>query len=163
MEPLSPQEEDLWRELVRLIIVMPRVMDEHLQREAGLSLTNYVVLMRLSEAPDRRLRMSDLAGQAELSPSRMSRIVQSLQAEGLVDRVGSAADGRSSQAVLTDVGLHRLQQAWPIHLASVRTLVLDQLDPAHLTEIGAVVRRIAEAAGLAGADRTCPSGPPAAA
>lgn len=130
--------------MVRLIITLPRTLDDDLQRGAGLSLTHYIVLMRLSESAERQLRMSDLAKQADLSPSRMSRIIHSLQAQGLVDRAGSSDDGRANIATLTDAGFEALRAAWPVHLASARTIVFDRLDPAELPAIAAGIMRIME-------------------
>ena len=75
LQPLSPIEEQTWRALIRLMVQMPRAIDADLSRRGGLSLTRYVVLMRLSEAEDRALRMSGLADAASISPSRMTRII----------------------------------------------------------------------------------------
>lgn len=127
--PLTSQEERTWRALVRLLVVLPRAIDEDLSRRSGVSLTRYVVLMRLSEAPDRALRMSELAEAAAMSPSRMTRIVQAMVAEGLVTREVVPGDARAGLARLTDRGLARLEEAWPAHLAGVRALVLDHIDP----------------------------------
>lgn len=146
MQPLTPPEEDVWRALVRLVVVLPRIMDEDLQSGSGLSLTHYLVLMRLSEADDHQLRMSDLAERAALSPSRMTRIVQSLEGQDLIRRVGSSHDGRSNFAILTDAGLARLEGAWPTHLTSARTLIINHLDPKHLADVAEVVREILRAA-----------------
>lgn len=144
-QPLSPDEERTWRALIRLMVSMPRAIDEDLSRRDGLSLTRYVVLMRLSEVPDRALRMSDLAEAASISPSRMTRIIQSMIVEGLVARQGAPDDKRASLAILTDEGLQRLQGAWPAHLAGVRALVLDHIDPADLADFNRVVERLLHA------------------
>jgi DNA-binding MarR family transcriptional regulator len=140
--PLTPDEERAWRTLVRLMVLLPRAIDEDLAARDGLTLTRYVVLMRLSESEGRSLRMSDLAEAASISPSRMTRIVQALHAEGLVDRCPVPGDGRASLATLTDSGLERLQSAWPAHLAGVRALVLDHLDPAELQRFTVVTERL---------------------
>lgn len=152
-EALSGDEERTWRTLVRLMTVLPRAIDDDLCRRDGLSLTRYVVLMRLSEAPGQALRMSDLADAASISPSRMTRIVQTMAADGLVTRRGVPGDGRASLATLTDAGLERLRQAWPAHLAGVRALVLDHIDPADLAAFQRVtdqlLRGVSPAAGAA--------------
>ena len=144
--PLNAAEEEVWRALVRLLVVLPRTLDDDLQHASGLSLTHYVVLMRLSEMPDQQLRMSDLASQVELSPSRMSRIIQLLQARGLVTRSVSADDARAGLARLTAAGLTVLQAAWPTHLASARSIVFDNLRPDQLALIAPVITRVLEAA-----------------
>lgn len=138
VRPLSPAQERLWRALVRLMVVLPRSIDEDLTARTGLSLTNYVVLMQLSEAPDRQLRMSDLAEAVALSPSRITRVVHALEADGLVRRRVSPEDRRANLTALTDAGLRRLTDAWPSHLEGVRTLVIDHVrrgETASLTEV----------------------------
>ena len=87
----------------------------------------YFVLMNLSEAREWSLRMSELASRGGLSPSRITRLVDSLVADGLVCRSRSDTDGRVQIAVLTDDGFARLEAAYPAHLASVRRNVVDHL------------------------------------
>lgn len=128
------------------MVVLPRAIDEDLTRRAGIGLTRYVVLMRLSEAPAQALRMSDLAEAAAISPSRMTRIIQSMAVEGLVTRQPVPGDGRASLAILTDQGLRRLREAWPAHLAGVRALVMDHIDPADQPDLDRVTQRLLQAA-----------------
>jgi DNA-binding MarR family transcriptional regulator len=137
VSPLDDQEEAAFRALARAMIVLPRALDADLVREQNLPLSEYLALMHLSEAPDRLLRMSDLAADCNLSLSGMTRIVTRLETEGFVERVTCAQDARGSNAVLTDKGLARLQQAYPTHLASVRRHVIDHwqgLDLARLSQ-----------------------------
>ena len=135
-EPLSPEEEALWRAFSRVLLVVPRALEADLVRSSRLNFAEYHVLAYLSEQPGRSLRMSDLSGLSALSPSGMTRVVERLARQGLIDRRRSADDGRGQVAVLNDAGLERLQQAWPDHLESVRRRVMDQLadvDPKALT------------------------------
>jgi DNA-binding MarR family transcriptional regulator len=145
-QALSTAEERAWRSLIRLIVQLPRAIDDDLVRRSGLGLTRYVVLMRLSEAPDRALRMSDLAQAAAISPSRMTRIVQSMTAEGLVARQVVVGDARASLATLTDAGMDRLREAWPAHLAGVRAFVLDHIAREELADFTRVIERLLQAA-----------------
>ena len=140
---LSAEEQAVCSSLMRILVALPRVLDDDLVRGAGLSSTEYAVLMHLSEAPGRRLRMSDLAARAALSRSRISRVVDGLAAAGLVHRLGDSKDGRCTLAELTDAGLARLTQAWPHHLASVRANVLDVLGPAELAVLAVALPRLA--------------------
>jgi len=142
--PLTATEEEFFRALGRAILTVPRALELDLLRDQHMSLTEYFTLMHLSEAPGRQLRMSDLAAAAALSLSGMTRIVQRLEAAGLVQRERSADDGRGWHAVLTDAGLERLRQAWPSHLASVRRHVFDQLGDVDLPSMAAAMRRVAE-------------------
>ncbi|MFC0429778.1 MarR family winged helix-turn-helix transcriptional regulator [Kutzneria buriramensis] len=125
--PLDPDEEALVRSLDRVVNVLPRVMDATMLRERGISLTDYMTLSRLSEAPDRRLRMSELAEMAYLSLSGMTHVVKRLEDQGLVVRVRDEHDRRGWHAVLTDEGFARLEAAWPSNLAGTRRFALDHL------------------------------------
>ena len=84
--------------------------------------------MHLSEAPNRELRMNDLAGACELSASRMTRLVDDLQSRSLVTKVASSTDARGNVAKLTPRGMTKLRAAWPVHLQSVRTRFFDHMD-----------------------------------
>jgi DNA-binding MarR family transcriptional regulator len=129
VEPLSAPEEEFWRALMRIVLSLPRRLDTDLVRAAGITANEYTVLMCLSEAHGRELRMADLANAAALSASRMTRLVDDLQRRGLVSKRGSAEDGRGNVAKLTPAGLAKLKTAWPAHLASVRERVFDHVDP----------------------------------
>lgn len=143
--PLTSAEEAFLRALARAILTVPRAFDADLLREQGMSHSDYTALMHLSEAPGRRLRMSDLACAANLSLSGMTRIVDRLQGQGFVQREQHCGDGRGWNAVLTDAGLQRLRQAWPTHLASVRRHVLDHLDDVDVAAFTTALQRFAAA------------------
>ncbi|MFJ9374737.1 MarR family winged helix-turn-helix transcriptional regulator [Streptomyces sp. NPDC101455] len=127
-DPLTAQEERLWRALMRVIVALPRSLDDDLLRATGLTLTEYVVLMSLSEAENHELRMADLAAATALSASRITRVVDALQSRGQVAKRRYEGDARGNVATLTPEGLKRLQAAYPIHLASARKRVMDHLD-----------------------------------
>ena len=129
-QPLTSEEEALWRALMRIVVALPRQLDSDLVRATGLTATEYKTLMGLSEAPNRELRMAELANAADLSASRMTRLVEDLQSRGFVIKRASTADGRGNVAKLTPQGLAKLKSAWPAHLASVRRRVFDHIDPA---------------------------------
>ncbi|MFJ2828343.1 MarR family winged helix-turn-helix transcriptional regulator [Streptomyces sp. NPDC087263] len=127
-DPLLAQEEQFWRALMRIIVALPRSLDDDLLRSTGLSLTEYVVLMNLSEAENQELRMADLALATALSASRITRVVDALQSRGQVVKRRFEGDARGNVATLTPEGLKRLEAAYPIHLASARKRVMDLLD-----------------------------------
>src|SRR5580658_7205843 len=143
IEPLSPTEEALWRAVMRIVKVIPRHLDSDLIRGAGLTASEYTTIMHLSEAPNRELRMADLAGATDLSASRMTRLVDDLQSRGLVAKTASASDARGNVARLTRRGTAKLKSAWPVHLASVRSRVLDCIDT---SAVEAVAKAWAEVA-----------------
>lgn len=142
--PLSPDEEVLWRAMMRVITTLPRALDHDLLHSAGLALHEYAVLLNLSETENREMRMTELAAAVALSPSRMTRLVDDLRVRGLVTKFRDAHDGRGSIARLTDKGLARLESAYPDHLASVRNRVLDHLSPAMVKRLGPEFVRVAE-------------------
>ncbi|MFJ9712517.1 MarR family winged helix-turn-helix transcriptional regulator [Streptomyces sp. NPDC101234] len=145
-EPLTAQEERLWRAMMRVIVALPRSLDDDLLRSTGLTLTEYVVLMNLSEAENQELRMADLASAAALSASRITRVVDALQSRGQVVKRRYEGDARGNVATLTPEGLKRLQDAYPVHLASARKRVIDLLDgrsvPAMVRQFEAVVSKL---------------------
>ncbi len=118
---------------MRVIVALPRSLDDDLLRSTGLALTEYVVLMSLSEAENQELRMADLAAATALSASRITRVVDALQSRGQVVKRRYEGDARGNVATLTPEGLNRLQAAYPIHLASARKRVMDHLDGRSLT------------------------------
>jgi DNA-binding MarR family transcriptional regulator len=129
---------------MRLVFVLPRAIGEDLQRTCGLSSTQYSVLMHLSESPDRQLRMSDLAGRCGLSPSRITRVVDHMAAEGFVERRrAESSDGRSTMTVLTTRGMSTLRRAWPHHIRSVRAFAFDHLTDEETEALGRMLERLA--------------------
>jgi DNA-binding MarR family transcriptional regulator len=127
--PLSADEEMLWRVLIRIAVTLPRGLDDDLTRTAGISVSAYGVLTILSEAENQAMRLSALAGAVALSLSRVSRLVDEMQAQGLVTKERDTVDTRGSIARLTPAGLDRLREAYPVHLASVRQRVIDHVAP----------------------------------
>jgi DNA-binding MarR family transcriptional regulator len=126
-QPLTPAEDAAWRALTRVIVALPRIMDADLLARAKLTLNEYLVLMFLSEAPGRALRMSELADAILISFSGLTRLIERLERDDSVRREKIEQDGRGSRAVLTDNGLARLKAAWPAHLESVRRIVMEHL------------------------------------
>jgi DNA-binding MarR family transcriptional regulator len=117
-------------------------LDKDLVEQERMSANEYLVLMLLSETPDRRLRMSDLAAFKDHSLSGMTRIVDRLSKAGWVEREKCAEDGRGAYAVLTETGFMRLQQAWPTHLRSVRQRLMGYVDGLDLPAITAALDKI---------------------
>jgi DNA-binding MarR family transcriptional regulator len=142
-EPLSPAEEALWRALMSIVRAIPRFLDTDLMQGIGLNASEYSTIMHLSEAPNRELRMSDLASACELSASRMTRLVDDLQSRSLVMKEVSSTDGRGSVARLTPKGMAKLRAAWPIHLQSVRTRFFDHMDADSLEVVANALSAVA--------------------
>jgi DNA-binding MarR family transcriptional regulator len=119
-----------WHALIRAHSRVVRRLEAELEAEHRLTLPGYEVLAHLSEAPEQRLRMTDLAKHAILTPSGLTRLVDKLGREGLVERQRCGADARVIYAVLTPAGIARLVAAYPTHLRGVRQHYLDWLSPA---------------------------------
>lgn len=143
-EPMSAAEEDFVRTLGRVMTALPRAVEGDMSRSGRLPLSEYTALRHLSEADGRNLRMSELASASDLSLSGMTRIVQRLEARGLVRRAKCDEDGRGWNAILTDEGLAALEDSWPVHLASVRRHLLDHVADEDLARLTAALRRIAD-------------------
>jgi DNA-binding MarR family transcriptional regulator len=139
---LDADEEILWRSLVEVLVRLPRMLDENFDREAKVGMTEYSVLVALSEAPDGELRMGDLAQATALSRSRMSRVVDDLVRRSLVTRRKSEQDARSALASITPQGLALLTAAYPGHLARVRALVLDHVTKTEMRTMTQALSRI---------------------
>ena len=139
---LDGDEELLWRSLVELLARLPRVLDEQFLRETALGMTEYAVLVALSEAPDGELRMGDLAEAAALSRSRMSRVVDDMVRRSLVTRRKSETDARSALAAITPAGRDLLAAAYPGHLARVRSLVLDHVTKNEMRAMTQALERV---------------------
>lgn len=127
---LTAGEKDAWTALVSIMLLLPGRLESPLQSHAGLTLFEYLALSHISEAPDRRLRMSELAFLANGSLSRLSNVVKRFEQRGWVERSPDPTDGRYTIAALTDSGYDVVVAAAPIHLRTVRELVLDPLNDA---------------------------------
>ncbi|MEW2478375.1 MarR family transcriptional regulator [Mycobacterium sp. NPDC049093] len=125
-EWLSPQEKETWTGLAALMLLLPGKLDAAL-RPVDLTLFEYLTLSHISEAPQRRIRMSELAFLANGSLSRLSNVVKRFEQRGWVIRSPDPDDGRYTIAELADAGYRLVVEAAPIHVRSVRELVLDRL------------------------------------
>jgi DNA-binding MarR family transcriptional regulator len=128
---------------MRILKILPRYLDSDLIRGAGLTASEYTTIMHLSEAPNRELRMADLANATDLSASRTTRLVDDLQSRGLVTKTTSSSDGRGNVAKLTPRGMSKLRSAWPVHLSSVRAHFLDYVDAAAVPRVGGALSQVA--------------------
>ena len=149
-ERLTAEELAAWRGLLRVQSALFHELDGELSATHDLPLRSYEVLLLLGDAPDGRLRMTDLSRSVLLSPSGLTRLVDRLEREGLVTRERCPEDGRGFFAVLTAAGDRRLQAARTTHLAGVRRLFLDRLSPADLKRLAGYWERIVP--GAAGTD-----------
>jgi DNA-binding MarR family transcriptional regulator len=131
----ASQQRD-WRAYVDGSVRLTEIMDRDLKTRHGLSVSEYEILVRLSEAPDRRLRMAELAENASQSRSRLSHTCSRLESKGLVKRDSCPNDKRGVYAHLTDDGFAALDRAARDHVETVREYFIDVIDPQDLEAVG---------------------------
>ena len=141
---LDAGEQRVWRSFLAATQLLNERLDQELQRDSGMPHAYYEVLVRLSEVPDRRLRMSDLADRSLSSRSRLSHAVARLEEAGWVRRESCPTDRRGQLAVLTDAGFAALEAAAPGHVETVRTHLFDQLTPEQVRQLGEICGAIAD-------------------
>ena len=138
---LSQEEKEAWTGLAALMLMLPGKLDSSL-RDVDLTLFEYLVLSHVSEAPDRRIRMSELAFLANGSLSRLSNVVKRFEQRGWMTRSPDPDDGRYTLAHLTDDGYRLVAEAAPVHVRSVRELVLDPLTTADLRALTRIADKL---------------------
>ena len=139
---LTAAQLESWLAVVRLICWLPWSMDQQLRRDSNLLMVEYQVLVVLSGAPERTMRMSSLAALTNASLSRLSHLFKRLEGRGLVRREPDLLDGRFTNAILTEQGFQTLAEAAPGHVAHVRSLVIDVLSAEQLRRLGQAADRI---------------------
>ncbi len=153
---LSEREQEIWRSFLSATLGLTDALARQLQRDAGMPHAYYEILVALSEAPDRTMRMSELAGVRNSSRSRLSHAVARLEEAGWVRRRDCPTDKRGSFAMLTDEGFAALEAAAPGHVTEVRKRLFDQLTPEQVEQLGEISRAIQRGLGTP-PTLTCPS------
>lgn len=141
---LDQEQQRAWRAYLVATRLLQETLDAQLQRDSGMPHTYYEILVRLSEAPGRCLRMSRLASAAASSPSRLSHAVTRLEERGWVRRRADEEDRRGQVAELTEEGYAALEAAAPGHVAAVRGAVFDALTPEQARALGEACRLIVD-------------------
>jgi DNA-binding MarR family transcriptional regulator len=139
---LSSEEQQAWRAYLEATVVLFDKLDQQMQRDAGMPHGYYEILVRLSEAPGRSLRMSQLAESTRSSRSRLSHAVSALEHRAWVERRPTPDDRRGQVAVLTDLGFSVLEQAAPGHVEQVRSAIFDALTPAQVSAMREVFEAV---------------------
>jgi DNA-binding MarR family transcriptional regulator len=152
---LDPVEAGAWRAWMAMSELVRAHLARDLQQECGMSEPDYAVLVHLSEGPDHRIRMSDLAQELHWSRSRLSHQVARMEARGQVRKEGCRSDARGWFAVLTASGLEDIRRAAPLHVASVRRNLIDALDPDQLAQLQSIAEDVLAHLGDRPADGPC--------
>jgi len=154
-----PSHRDLqlapWRAFLRAHARVERRLDEDLRTRHGLSLQEYETLLHLAEAPERRLRMGRLADSLLLSKSGVTRLVDRLEDDGLVERTSCTSDARGAEASLTALGLSRLRAAAPTHLDGIRDYFFSAIEAADLPVLERAMDAVSERVCGAGSGEHC--------
>ena len=155
--PLAPNGSELraYRSLVRAQASLSRQLDAELERTHGLALSSFEALQLLDEQPDGRMRMRDLAEELQISRSGLTRLVDRLEREGLIERCSCDHDARGSYACLTETGRTRLEEARGTHLAVVREHFLSHFSESELDMLADMWERIAPCGAGVGAPAGC--------
>ena len=141
-DDLAPAELAAWRGLLRVHAALAKALDSELAQAHDLPLSSYEVLITLQSAPGKKRRMAELADRVLLSRSGMTRLVDRLERDGLLERDTCTSDGRGCFAVLTPAGEELLARARPTHLAGVRERFLDHFSPSELAEMAGFWERV---------------------
>jgi DNA-binding MarR family transcriptional regulator len=141
---LSPDEQRTWRAYLNAHRLLLDAIDAQLRRDSGMPHAYYEILVRLSDTPDRALRMSVLADGLRVSASRLSHAIARLEERGWVRREDCPTDKRGQLAVLTDEGFAALAAAAPGHVEAVRGALFDALDPEQVRWLGAISQTLAD-------------------
>jgi len=149
MDPrwLSDEEQRVWRAYLAMGSTVSRATGRQLAEDSDLPLTYYEILVHLSEAKGRTMRMSALAAAIQGTQSQLSHAASRLEERGWVVREKCADDGRGWLAILTDEGMQALEAAAPGHVACVRSVLFDPLTPEQQEQLLDIARAVVEAAG----------------
>ncbi|GAA1642785.1 MarR family winged helix-turn-helix transcriptional regulator [Georgenia ruanii] len=141
---LLPEESEAWLSVWTMMVWLPTRLDAQLREDVALTLPEYHALSQISMAPERTLRLSELAAVANMTLSHLSRVVSRLEKAGLVRRTPDPTDGRYTLAVLTEAGWRKVVAAAPGHVDAVRRYVFDNLTPEQKKALGDAAARIVE-------------------
>jgi DNA-binding MarR family transcriptional regulator len=141
---LTEEEQRIWRTFVRATKLLFEQLEQELDELTAVPSAFYAVLAPLAEAPERRLRMSDLAALSQSSRSRLSHSMARLESLGWIRREACPTDRRGAYAVLTDEGFSAITAAAPVHAQGVRVHFFDQLDVEQIEQVGRVSMRVLE-------------------
>ncbi|WP_328450798.1 MarR family transcriptional regulator [Streptomyces sp. NBC_00386] len=142
---LTAAEQHAWRSYLSASSLLEDAIDRRLQAEAGMPHLYYSILAKLSEAPERRLRMTDLAEAQKITRSRLTYAVTRLEKDGTVRREGCPTDKRGHMAILTDEGMALLERVAPGHVETVRTAIFDHLTPEQVRQLDEICGTITRA------------------
>ena len=142
---LTEEQDFTWRAVWSLMTWLPVKLDAQLREDTGLSLYEYYALSQISEAPDRQIRLSELASITNMTLSHLSRVISRMMKSGWVERIPDPVDGRYTLGRLTEEGWQKVVEMAPGHVEAVQQAIFDQLTAEQSRALGEAAARIAEA------------------
>ena len=139
---LTAQEQHLWRGWLKLNAALASTLQRELQQEVGLSSSDYEVLVHLTDNPEGRVRVTELAGLLQWERSRVSHHIKRMERRGLVGRAECSEDGRGAFVVITPQGRAAIEEAAPGHVMAVRRLMLDALSEEEKATLATVIDKL---------------------
>lgn len=139
---LDPEQQRIWRSFIRVVNDLPVALGRDLQSHSELSNSDFAVLVQLTDAPDDRLRASELAASMLWDRSRLSHHIKRMEARGLIARRECPEDGRGAFVTITDAGRAAIEEAAPGHVEEVRRLVVDALSPDEFQQLGTLMDKL---------------------
>ncbi len=139
---LDDHEQRAWRGYLAMHAQLMARLSRQLQADSGLSLSDFEVLVQLTDRPEPRIRVGHLAAALQWEKSRLSHHLARMEKRGLISREGCPEDARGAFVTLTDHGREVIEQAAPGHVDAVRALVFDHLDPDHVTALASIAERV---------------------
>ena len=140
---LDHHQQEVWQDLLTVVIGLPALLDRQMQTDAGISHYEYSVMARLSMAEGLTMRLSDLAVQCNSTLPRLSKLMVRFEQHQWVTRYPDPENGRYTLATLTEAGLEKVQASAPEHVERVQQLVFDPLTPAQQRQLGVALARMA--------------------
>ena len=141
---LTPEEQRAWRAYIAATHLLEDAIDRQLQQDAGMTHLYYSILANLSDEPEHRLRMTDLAERTKITRSRLTYAVARLEKDGLIRRENCQWDKRGSIAALTDKGMAVLERTAPGHVETVRTHLFDHLTEEQVRQVEEIFTGVAK-------------------
>lgn len=141
---LSEEQLSVWRAWLALNAQLPAALHRQLQGDSGLSLPDFEVLVHLTDTPDERIRVTDLARALDWDRSRVSHHIKRMEGRGLIRREECSSDGRGAFVVLSDIGRTAIQEAAPGHARLVRELIFDHLTAEELAAFASITTKVLE-------------------
>lgn len=141
---LTAPQQAVWRAFLGGTTLLMDRLDRDLRSAHDLSMAEYEVLVRLSESPDRAIRMAELAAALAHSRSRVTHTISRLEKDGLVRRGQCSTDGRGVSAILTDKGFAALEQAAHTHVRGVHAYLVENATPEEFEVLGRIMQRVVD-------------------